>query len=93
MTYKITHIQITSEKPQLHTIYNYYFVGEHGEGSSWQNKPAATDYVRKNPNTVRVYGGGTWAWVDVVENSGHPYLKTRGDGTTSDNLLALPVVK
>jgi len=93
MTYKITHIQITSENPQLHTIYNYYFVGENGESDTWVDKPSATDFVRKNANAVRVYGGGTWAWVDVVENNGHPYLKTRGDGTTNDNLLALPVVK
>lgn len=92
MTYLITHIQLSTTQPFLDTITNYFFAGQNGEQSQSIDKPSATTYVRNNPSAVFVTGGGSTAVVEVVENGGKPYLRTRGDGTTSDNLLSLPVI-
>jgi hypothetical protein len=90
MTYQITAIKTSSTPPTLGTITDYFFEGRSGEGNEWVNKPSAVSYVRTNPSTVWVSGGGASAWVEVV-NVTPPYLRTQGDGTKSDNLLSLPI--
>jgi hypothetical protein len=89
--YQITQIKVSSTPPTLGTITDYYFLGRDGETSQWVDKPTAVAHVDKYPNTVYVAGGGTSAYVETVANGLHPYLRTKGDGTTSDNLLALPI--
>ncbi|WP_084605836.1 DUF3892 domain-containing protein [Agreia bicolorata] len=88
--YEIIGIQVAQQPPRLDTITDYYFQGRNGETSQWMTKLQGVAYVRQNPSTVYVSGGGSSAFVDVVE-SNVPYLRTRADGTQSDNLLSLPV--
>ena len=89
--YRITAIQVSSRPATLGTITSYYFVGTSGESSLWVAKPQAVDHVRANPETVFVSGGGSSTYVEVVQNGSSPYLRTRGNGTASDNLLSLPI--
>jgi hypothetical protein len=89
--YQITGIKVSSKPPKLDVITDYFFEGRNGETSQWVVKSVAVAHVAKNPDTVYVSGGGSSSYVDVVPNGGHPYLRTRPDGTTSDNLLALPI--
>jgi hypothetical protein len=89
--YQITDIQVSSKPPTLGTITNYYFAGRDGEQSLWVAKAQAVAHVRSYPNTVYVASGGSSSYVDVVENDSAPYLRTRGNDTTSDNLLSLPI--
>jgi hypothetical protein len=88
--YEITGIKVSSRPPQLGTITSYYFQGRDGEVSDWVTKERAVAYVTNNPSSVYVTGGGTTAYVEVVAGSPN-YLRTRGDGTASDNLLSLPI--
>ncbi|MHA6693581.1 DUF3892 domain-containing protein [Homoserinimonas sp. A520] len=89
--YEITAIKVSSRPPTLGTITEYYFQGRNGEASTWLNKPTAVAYVRSNPNTVSVSGGGSSDHVEVVENGMNPYLRTRGNSATGDNLLSQPI--
>ncbi len=89
--YEITAIQVSSRPPTLGTITSYYFQGRNGEASNWINKPAAVAHVRSYPNTVYVSGGGSSTYVEVVENGANPYLRTKGNSSTSDNLLSQPI--
>jgi hypothetical protein len=88
--YEITAIKLSSTPPRLDVISEYFFQGRNGEENQWVAKSQAIPYVRGNPNTVYVSGGGATAWVEVVE-ANPPYLRTQADGTSSDNLLSLPV--
>jgi len=88
--YEITGIKLSSRPPRLEVISDYLFTGRNGEADVWVNKPNAVDWVSKNYHKVYVAGGGASAWVEVV-NANPPYLRTEADGTTSDNLLSLPV--
>jgi hypothetical protein len=89
--YEITGIKVSRKPPALETISEYYFQGRNGENSLWVAKPEAVAFVQKNPNSTYVSGGGSTAYVEVVANGANPYLRTKPDGTTSDNLLSLPV--
>ena len=89
--YEIIGIKVSTNPPTLGTITSYYFQGRNNENSLWVEKPNAVVYVRQNPNVVYVSGGGTTTFVEVVENGYAPYLRTKGDGTTADNLLSLKV--
>ena len=88
--FEITAITVSRTPPTLGTITKYYFQGRSGEPSQWVVKADAVTYVQANPGSVYVSGGGASAEVEVVE-ADPPYLRTAGDGTPSDNLLALPV--
>jgi Ethanolamine utilization protein EutJ (predicted chaperonin) len=89
--FEITGIMVARKPPALDTITHYYFQGRNGEDSLWVDKPAAVAYVQKNPEVVYVSGGGSTAFVEVLANGASPYLRTKPDGTTSDNLLSLTV--
>ena len=91
MSYQITGITVSSTPPTLGTITNYWFEAQNGETSGWKSKQEGVDHVIQHPHTVWVSGGGTSAWVEVVPNGNHPYLRTEGDSTTSDNLLSVKV--
>lgn len=91
--YEITGIKVSSDPPSLGTITDYYFTGRHGEKSLWVTKPSAVAHVRKYPDTVFVSGGGSTDYVEVVENAASPYLRTKGNSSTSDNLLSQPIYK
>ena len=86
--YEITGIMVSRKPPTLETITNYYFQGRNGEASTWQTKQQGVNYVAANPSSVYVSGGGSTASVEVVRNGASPYLRTRADGTVSDNLLS-----
>ncbi|MCX7521580.1 DUF3892 domain-containing protein [Microbacterium sp. STN6] len=86
--FEITGIAVSRKPPTLDTITSYYFQGRDGEISKWMSKPAAVTYVRQNALSVYASGGGSRAYVEVVQNGSAPYLRTKGDGTTSDNLLS-----
>lgn len=86
--YEITGIMVSQKPPTLNTITHYYFEGKNGESSDWLDKPRGVFYVERNPTSVRVSGGGLSASVEVVANGASPYLRTKSDGTTSDNLLS-----
>ncbi|MDN4597972.1 DUF3892 domain-containing protein [Leifsonia virtsii] len=88
--FEITGITVSSTPPSLGTITKYYFEGRAGEPSQWVVKADAVTYVGANPGSVYVSGGGATALVEVVE-ADPPYLRTVGDETPGDNLLALPV--
>ncbi|RDV43977.1 DUF3892 domain-containing protein (plasmid) [Streptomyces sp. L7] len=88
--YEITAIKVSRQPPTLGAITDYYFQGRGGEPNQWVSKPNAVTYVANNPSTVYVSGAGATVFVEVV--SGQPdYLRTQGDGTSSDNLLSLPI--
>jgi hypothetical protein len=89
--YEIIGIHVSSKPHTLGTITHYYFQGQNGEPSSWLDKPTAVAYVRQNPVSVNVSGGGSTALVEVVPNGNASYLRTKGDGTTNDNLLSQTV--
>ena len=89
--YEITAIQVSSRPPKLDVITSYYFQGRSGEESLWVNKPEAVSYVRRNPDSVYTSAsGGSKTYVEVVDAT-PPYLRTKPNGTTSDNLLSLPI--
>ena len=88
--FKIVGIKISGSTPTLSTITDYLFTGQNGEGSFWYPKAQGVLYVQQHPNNVVVSGGGATSYVDVVSGT-PPYLRTRADGTTSDNLLSLRV--
>lgn len=88
--YEITGITVSNRPPTLGVITNYYFEGRAGEPSQWVAKPDAVTYVRNNPSSVYVSGGGSTAYVEVVD-ANPAYLRTKSDGTSSDNLLSLPI--
>ena len=88
---EITAIQVPSRPPRLDVITSYYLQGWNGEKSLWVNKPEAVSHVRSYPDTVHTSGGGgAKTYVEVVE-ANPPYLRTKSNGTASDNLLSLPV--
>lgn len=89
--YEITAIQVSSRPPTLGTITSYYFQGRNGEASSWIDKVVAVAHVRSHANTVYVTGGGSSTYVEVVENGASPYLRTKGNSSTNDNLLSQPI--
>jgi len=89
--YEITGIKVSSRPPTLGTITDYYFVGRSGEPTTWVNKPQGVEFVRKNPGSTYVSGGGSRAYVEVVEDGARSYLRTIGNSSTSDNLLSLPI--
>lgn len=89
--YEITAIQVSSQPLRLEAIKAYYFQGRNGEDSIWVGKPDAVAFVRKNPNATYTSGtGGSKTNVEVVEAT-PPYLRTKPNETTKDNLLSLPV--
>ena len=88
--YEITAIQVSTRPPSLDVITSYYFEGRNGEHSNWINKPEAVAYVRKYPNTVYTSGAGGATYVEVVDAT-PPYLRTKPNNTTNDNLLSLPI--
>lgn len=89
--YEITAIQVSSRPPKLDVITSYYFQGRNGENSTWVNKPEAVTHLRKYPETVYTSSAsGTKTYVEVVDAI-PPYLRTKPNGTTSDNLLSLPI--
>jgi hypothetical protein len=88
--FQIVAIKLSGTVPTLNTITDYLFAGQNGEGNFWYPKAQGVTYVKQNPNSVYVAGGGKSSYVDAVDGT-PPYLRTRADGTTSDNLLSLPV--
>lgn len=88
--YRITGIKVSSKPPRLDVITDYLFAGQDGEGNAWFTKAEGVSYVRDHYHQVWVAGATASAWVEVV-NATPPYLRTEADGTTSDNLLSLPV--
>jgi hypothetical protein len=86
--YEITRIKVSRTPPTLDTITQYFFEGKNGETNTWVDKPAGVKFVTENPQSVYVSGGGSRAFVEVVSNGSSPFLRTEGDGTTSDNLLS-----
>lgn len=88
--FQIVAIKLSGAVPTLNTITDYLFSGQNNEGDFWYSKAQGVAYVKQNPSNVYVAGGGKTSYVDAVEGT-PPYLRTRADGTTSDNLLRLPV--
>ena len=89
--YEITAISLTNKVLAIDSIALYYFEGRNGETSEWFTKQRGVAHVSAYPDTVYVSGGGTTTYVGVVANGSSPYLRTKADGTVSDNLLSLPV--
>jgi hypothetical protein len=87
MSIRISGIKVSSTPATYSTITDYYFDGQNGEGSAWYTKAQGVAHVRQNPRTVYVAGGGSSAWVEVVDAS-PAYLRSVPDGTTGDNLLS-----
>lgn len=90
MSFRITAIKISTNPATLSTITHYLFEGQDGEGAVWHTKAQGVAYVRQNPHTVWVGGPVASAWVEIVDGP-TPYLRSKADGTQSDNLLRLPV--
>ncbi len=90
MSICITGIKVSSRPASYNTITDYLFAGQDGEGTYWYTKAQGVAYVRQNPRTVYVAGGGKSAWVEVVDGS-PAYLRSIPDGTAGDNLLNQPI--
>jgi hypothetical protein len=85
--YEITEIKVSRKPPLLDTITDYFFKSSTANPDVWMPKAAAVKYVDENPDVVKVSGGGATVSVEVVDHRPEPYLRTKGDGTISDNLL------
>lgn len=90
MSIQVTAIKVAQNPPTLSAITDYLFEGKDGEGTYWYTKAQGVDFVRRTPQTVWVGGSAASAWVEVVD-AATPYLRSKADGTTTDNLLSLPV--
>lgn len=90
MSIRITAIKVSASPTSLSTITDYLFAGQDGEGNYWYTKSQGVAYVRQHPSTVWVGGTAASAWVEAVD-AGTPYLRSKADASTSDNLLGLPV--
>ena len=90
MSIRIAAIKGPESPTSLSAITDYLFAGQDGEGDFWYTKSQGVAYVRQNPLTVWVGGTAESAWVEVVDG-GTPYLRSKADATTSDNLLRLPI--
>ena len=63
----------------------------HIGGSDWKvTQERGISDVKANSNAYYVSAAGGTVWLVVRQHNGHDYLTTEADGSTQNNLLALP---
>ncbi|MFB5761024.1 DUF3892 domain-containing protein [Paenibacillus medicaginis] len=81
-------IAVRVEHPGTHERHIVRFRLESG---SEMEKEAMVAFLLFNPNTFYTYADGKKAYVMVAfTEAGKPYVKTKADDTTANNLLSLP---
>jgi hypothetical protein len=60
-------------------------------GNGWlHSQSEAIGNIAINPQAYYVSAGGNEVYLTLGYHNGHPYVTTTADGSTQDNLLALP---
>lgn len=89
MSYKITHVRLSSGGTTVEHITDVKGVNDNGTGFT-ETVAQVVMYLKRGLKYYVSVGGNT---VDVTYSTsalGREYIKTKPDSTTKDNLLSLP---